>query len=126
MSAQQAKGWTRRRFPSGLTVAGAAGLLGWRPQPVAAEPPPETTRIRLVKVPSICRAPQFIAEALLAGEGFTEVHYLQDADGGVGTRQTLAAGEVDLSMTYVGPLIKQIDTRGRSCSWRGCRSGASS
>jgi NitT/TauT family transport system substrate-binding protein len=106
-------GWTRRRFLGGLTVAGIAGLLGLHPRPVAAEPPPETTRIRLVKVPSICRAPQFIAEALLAGEGFTEVHYIEDADGGIGTRQTLASGEVDLSMTYVGPLIKQIDTRGQ-------------
>jgi NitT/TauT family transport system substrate-binding protein len=106
-------GWTRRRFLGELTVAGIAGLLGLHPRPVAAEPPPETTRIRLVKVPSICRAPQFIAEALLAGEGFTEVHYIEDADGGIGTRQTLASGEVDLSMTYVGPLIKQIDTRGQ-------------
>jgi NitT/TauT family transport system substrate-binding protein len=113
MSAQQAEGWTRRCFLSGLTMAGTVGLLGLRPKLVAAEPPPETTRIRLVKVPSICRAPQFIAETLLAGEGFTEVHYIEDADGGVGTRQTLASGEVDLSMSYVGPLIQQIDTRGQ-------------
>jgi NitT/TauT family transport system substrate-binding protein len=113
MSAPQAEGWTRRCFLGGLTAAGAATLLGWRTRPVAAEPPPETTRIRLVKVPSICRAPQFIAETLLAGEGFTEVHYIEDADGGVGTRQTLASGEVDISMSYVGPLITQIDTRGQ-------------
>jgi NitT/TauT family transport system substrate-binding protein len=74
------------RFLRGLTLAGTAGVLGWHPRRAAAEPPPETTRIRLVKVPSICRAPQFIAEVLLAGEGFTEVHYIEDTDGGVGTR----------------------------------------
>jgi NitT/TauT family transport system substrate-binding protein len=86
------------------------GLLGLTPGPVAAEPPPETTRIRLVKAPGICRAPQYLAEELLGGEGFTEVHYIQDPESGVGTRQTLASGEVDLSMTYVGPLITQADT----------------
>jgi NitT/TauT family transport system substrate-binding protein len=47
MHAQQAEGWTRRRFLGGLTVAGTAGLLGLLPQPIAAEPPPETTKIRL-------------------------------------------------------------------------------
>ena len=40
MRAQQAEGWTRRRFLGGLTLAGTAGLLGLRSMPVAAEPPP--------------------------------------------------------------------------------------
>ena len=56
---------------------GAAGLLGLHTRRVAAEPPPETTRIRLVQIPGICQAPQYVAEALLHSEGFTEVHYLQ-------------------------------------------------
>ena len=47
MRAPQADGWTRRRFLGGLTVAGTAGLLGLTPKPVAAEPPPETTRLML-------------------------------------------------------------------------------
>ena len=57
MRAQQAEGWTRRRFLGGLTLAGTAGLLSLHARPVAAEPPPETTRIRLVQIPSICQAP---------------------------------------------------------------------
>jgi NitT/TauT family transport system substrate-binding protein len=73
MRTQLAASRNRREFLRGLTLAGTAGLLGLRPRPVAAEPPPETTRIRLVKVPSICRAPQYMAEELLGGEGFTEV-----------------------------------------------------
>jgi len=36
MNAQHAEGWTRRRFPGGVTVAGAAGLLGLNARPVAA------------------------------------------------------------------------------------------
>jgi NitT/TauT family transport system substrate-binding protein len=47
MRAQHADGWTRRRFLGGLTVAGAAGLLGLYPRPIAAEPPPETATLRL-------------------------------------------------------------------------------
>ena len=44
---------------------------------MAAEPPPETTRIRLIQIPNICKAPQYVAEELLRCEGFTEVHYLK-------------------------------------------------
>lgn len=49
---------TRRRFLTGLTLAGAAGLIG-TPSSLHAEPPPETTRVRLAKLPSICVAPQY-------------------------------------------------------------------
>ena len=42
---------SRRRFLGGLTLTGAAGLLGLPPRPVAAEPPPEIRKIRLVKIP---------------------------------------------------------------------------
>jgi hypothetical protein len=38
MSAQQAEGWTRRRFLGGLTLAGTAELLSLHARPVAAEP----------------------------------------------------------------------------------------
>ena len=40
---------TRRRFLTGLTTAGAASLIGG-PTPSRAEPPPETTRVRLTKI----------------------------------------------------------------------------
>jgi hypothetical protein len=38
---------TRREFVSGLTLAGTEGLFGVWPQAVDAEPPPETTRLRI-------------------------------------------------------------------------------
>jgi hypothetical protein len=53
------------------------------------------TTIRLVKIPSICIAPQYVAEELLHAEGFTDVRYLTvplPAD-----IEALARGEVDFS-----------------------------
>ena len=72
MSAQHAARWSRRQFLGGLTLAGTAGLLGLRSRPVAAEPPPETTTIRLVQIPVIFIAPMYVAEELLQSEGFTD------------------------------------------------------
>jgi NitT/TauT family transport system substrate-binding protein len=46
MRTQHARPFSRRQFLGGLTLAGTAGLLGLHPRPVAAEPPPETTRLR--------------------------------------------------------------------------------
>ncbi len=43
--------WSRREFARGLTVAATTGLLGFTPRRGAAEPPPETTRLRLAKAP---------------------------------------------------------------------------
>jgi NitT/TauT family transport system substrate-binding protein len=79
MRAQQAKGWTRRAFLHGLTLVGTVGLLGLRPGPVTAEPPPETARLRLVRTRSLCWAPQYVAEELLGAEGFTDVRGLKRA-----------------------------------------------
>jgi NitT/TauT family transport system substrate-binding protein len=42
-----------------------------------AEPPPEIAKIRLVKVPAICLAPEYLAEELLRLEGFTDVEYVE-------------------------------------------------
>jgi hypothetical protein len=50
MSTQHAAGWTRRAFLSGLTLVETAGLLGLRPGPVAAEPPPEPQDLRTRKI----------------------------------------------------------------------------
>ncbi len=77
MSHQRADYWTRREFLRGLTLGGTATVLGLRTDLCAAEPPPETTKIRLVKIPSICRAPQYVAEEFLRGEGFTDVQYVR-------------------------------------------------
>ncbi len=104
MSHQQAVGWSRRHFLCRLTLAGTAGLLGLRPKWVAAEPPPETTTLRLVQVPSICQNPQYVAEELLREEGFTAVHYIKK-EGPEGIEQALASGEADLNGPFAAPLI---------------------
>jgi NitT/TauT family transport system substrate-binding protein len=85
-----------------------AGLLGLYPRLLAAEPPPETTTIRLVQIPSICQAPQYVAEELLRSEGFAEVHYVKK-EGGKGIESALAAGEADLNMHFAAPTIIRLE-----------------
>src|SRR5438132_13522155 len=66
---------TRRRFLTMTALAGGAGFLpSWRAR--AAEPALETTTVRLGKAPVICFAPQYVCEALLRAEGFTDVRYV--------------------------------------------------
>jgi NitT/TauT family transport system substrate-binding protein len=76
MSTQYDRHFSRRRFLNGLTLAGAVGLLGVSPRAVAAEPPTETTTLRLFRLPSLCSAPTEVAGDLLVGEGFSEHHAL--------------------------------------------------
>src|SRR5438477_13127207 len=67
---------SRRRFLSRASALGAASLL--RPLHAgAADPPPETSRIRLVKNPAICLAPEYVAEELLRLEGFSQIEYAE-------------------------------------------------
>ena len=102
--------WTRREV---LAAAGAAGFGGAVPGLAATEPPPETTRIRLNKIRSVCLAPQYVAEELLRGEGFTDIQYFGDGAAGIGglpSAQALGAGTVDISMNFAAPLAVAIDT----------------
>ena len=97
----------RRTFVAGAAAAGAASLFGTATK-AWAEPPPETTRIRLVRIPtSICQAPQYVAEELLRSEGFTEVHYLQKR-GTADIAPALASGEADLSNDFAAPLLLRL------------------
>jgi NitT/TauT family transport system substrate-binding protein len=107
MSTRHTRQVSRRRFLGGVTLAGTVGLLGVYPRPVAAEPPPETTTLRLVHSPSICIAPSYVAAELLAGEGFTQVHHVK-TEGQLFTK-LLLAGEVDIALNYVGPLLLRVD-----------------
>jgi NitT/TauT family transport system substrate-binding protein len=100
---------SRREFLAELALAGTAALLSLQPRPVAAEPPPETTTLRLIRRPTtICVAPEALAEELLPGEGFTDVQYLKKADGPP-VFQALATGEADLAMAMTASLLTQID-----------------
>jgi NitT/TauT family transport system substrate-binding protein len=108
MHRRQAEGWSRREFLGGLVLAGAAGFLGLKPESLAAEPPPETTTLRLVHIPTICQAPQYIAEELLRSEGFTDVQYIK-REGTVGIEKALTFGEADINMHFVAPTIIRID-----------------
>ena len=103
------EGWSRREFLGGLVLAGAAGFLGLKPESLAAEPPPETTTLRLVQAPtSICEAPQYVAEELLRSEGFTEVQYVKKGEIS-GIESALASGEANISMNFAAPIIIRLD-----------------
>jgi len=102
------KPWGRREFVKGVAaLAGSAGLFGYEMKPAAAEPPPETTRIRLAQIPGICIAPQYVAEELLRAEGFTDVQYVKVGSGTM--YKAFDAGEIDISMAFVAPFIIQVD-----------------
>jgi NitT/TauT family transport system substrate-binding protein len=98
----------RRGFIGALSAGGAAALGGGRPRSADAEPPPETTRIRLFKWRSICVTPQFIADDLLKTEGFTDVQYIETKDG-LGGERLLADGDIDINSQFSAPLIVRID-----------------
>lgn len=100
--------YDRRAFLKALSLASAAGIGGWSSLLFAAEPPPETPRIRLAQVPGICFAPQYVAEELLRGEGFSEVNYLR-LPGGTTVPAAMGQGEVDLVIRYVASTVLDID-----------------
>src|SRR5258706_16325703 len=101
-------GWNRREFLNTLSLAGTTALLGLRPESATAEPPPETTRLRIPWVPSTCRSPEWIAEELLRAEGFTEVTYVMK-EGTQGMAQALASGEADIGGHFSAPVILRLE-----------------
>ena len=95
---------SRRQLVGGMA---AAGLVGLRPDWAGAEPPPETTRIRLMENPIICISPQYVAQELLKGEGFTDVQYMSYP---VGWNEALPSGKVDISLVFGPPQVLQIES----------------
>jgi NitT/TauT family transport system substrate-binding protein len=104
--------WDRRKFLHAAALTGTAGLVGLQPARALAEPPPETTRLRVSQSPAICFAPQYLAgEQLFQAEGFTDVSYIKRPKE-VSTPFTPEADYADIFSTDVGSLIAAID-RGR-------------
>ena len=65
-------------------LAGAAALTGAR-RSLAEEAPPETTSVRLPKIPGFtCIAPLDILDDLLREEGFSDIRYVPGADLDIG------------------------------------------
>ncbi len=121
----------RREFVTGMSAAGAAALLGLQPESVAAEPPPETTTIRLFQQPLACYAPLFVAEPLLIAEGFRRVEYVPVPTLGlppVGTRHgtismALNAGHIDLGALDPPAHILSLDAGGSAVLLAGLHAG---
>jgi NitT/TauT family transport system substrate-binding protein len=100
--------WSRRNFAVGLMSVGTVGLFNIRPQPAAAEPPPEMTRLRLHHSASLCQAPQYVAEELLRTEGFTDVHYLSEKESG-GFYKGIGSGAIDIGNDFVPMVLTELD-----------------
>ena len=105
--------WSRRDFVHRMALTAAMGTLGAWATSAQAEPPPETTRIRLYKSPALCFAPQYAVEDLLRAEGFTDVQYLTFPEGGSSVYDRLGSGDVDISQGFAAPFVIQVD-RGAS------------
>jgi NitT/TauT family transport system substrate-binding protein len=97
---------TRRHFLTTLAAAGAGGVLG-PPRAIAAEPPPEVTTIRINKSPSICVAPQHVAEEFLRAEGFADISYVPGPANLF--QERLASGECDFGLDFAPKHVSAID-----------------
>jgi NitT/TauT family transport system substrate-binding protein len=110
---------SRRGFLTDVAFAGAAGLggasvvgLGSGRNSLAAESPPETTKLRLYEQPATCFAPTWVAgEELLHDEGFTVVQYLTwGKDTQVfSAERLLHSGVTDISLSFLPTALIEID-----------------
>ena len=105
---------SRRRFMTNVALAGAAGFGGIGAAGLAgggkslAEPPPETTTIRLAKMHGICIAPQYAVQELLRAEGFDDIRYVEVLI--ANQDDHMARGAVDFSLHFAAPAIIALDT----------------
>jgi NitT/TauT family transport system substrate-binding protein len=99
---------TRRDFVQFGALAGAASLFSGNREALGAEPPPESKRLRIARIPDNCYAPQYMAEEMLRGEGFSDLQYVP-FPGSAPVYVALAKGEVDLSMAFVSGHVIQAD-----------------
>src|SRR5262249_54738077 len=112
----------RRQFLTTLSLAGAASFVR-APPSAAAEGSLETTSVRIVKIPGICVAPQYVAGELLRAEGFTDVRCV-DAWPTREFPEQVGHGEADFTLAFAAALVQAIDAGERSRLWAACMSAA--
>ncbi len=93
---------SRRRVLAGLSLTGAAAFVG-APKSLHAEPPPETTTVRIGFDSSPCNAPGKIADDLLRAEGFTDIRYMPHSLGAV------VRSDADFDFDSVTGLLPYLD-----------------
>jgi NitT/TauT family transport system substrate-binding protein len=98
---------SRRDFLASASLAAAAGILGAEDS-LADEGAPETTTIRIRRDPSICVAPQYIAEDLLRAEGFSDIRYAPAQSGAI-QAQMLTRGELDFALPSAQTVVSLLD-----------------
>src|SRR5260221_5927344 len=91
---------SRRRFMASLSLAGAACLVG-APRSLHAEPPPETTTVRLPKWvdAGYCWAAAYVAGELMRAEGLTDVRYVE-ADSRARNSEWIATCDAHFHLNY--------------------------
>jgi len=110
VSAKSIEGCSRRKFLAKMSALGGASCLGL-PRVATAEPPPETSKLRLMAYPAICAAPQYVAESLLKAEGFTSIEYVKADETAPGPY--VGPGKADVDLDAVTPIITYIDAGNR-------------
>ena len=89
---ENSKGWSRREFLGAAALAGVGSFLGLPSNTRSGEPQLEITSLKLLEIPALCWAPQYVAEELLRAEGFSRVQYVKK-DIGPGMFKPLSSGE---------------------------------
>jgi NitT/TauT family transport system substrate-binding protein len=100
----------RRTFLAGAAIAGAASLLGSITS-AHAEPPPETTSVRLGRWVggAYCWGALYLAGELLRADGMTDVQYVQ-GDTKVDNSEWLAGGVTDFDFNMPSMHIRMIES----------------
>ena len=93
---------SRRHFLASASLAMATGALCPRVS-LADEGPPETTTLRLARLPALCVAPVCIADALLRAEGFTDIRYIPDTP-----FDAAARGELDFAFETAAWVVSHL------------------
>lgn len=96
----------RRALVRAIAALGIASFAQ-RSSQAREEAPPEIRRIRLVRASALCLAPQYIAQALLKAEGFTDVEYVEITGGNV--VDGIHRGDADLTMDAAPAILYGVD-----------------